>query len=172
MQALMILADAVNAATSQAAAAQNTPQSSSPKWWIAGGVCTLLLILYGIGKRADKKQAHKFLGRMNEDLVHLLKDSFNGTEQELERQLSEMWKHNPLVNFGDKVLRIELTLTKSSDNVVECQVQVRSRNDKGQEFVGSASRSYDWDYLPADVSKILIRSGKKSESLILYPPQN
>lgn len=172
MHNFMIIADAVTTAANQVAAAQNAPEPSNLKWWIACGVCVLLVGLYCIGRRVDKKQALRFFERMNEDLMRLLKDSFPGSNRELERQLSELWKHNPLVNFGSKVLRIELILTKVSDNTVECKIQVKSKNDADQELVATATRAYDWDYLPTDVVNILIRSGKRTETLILFPPKN
>ena len=140
-------------------------------WWLACGMLAIMLILYWIGKRADQTQAQVFFERMNEDLARLLRGSFQGSEQELNKQLSELWKHNPLVNLGKYIRRIELGLTKCSDNAVECQLKAITKNDANEEFEGSATRTYDWDYLPTDVYNILIRSGKKSETLILYPHQ-
>lgn len=161
------------ATTNEVAATQHTSEaSSSIWWWLLGGVFIVLFILYRIGKRTDGTQAKVFFTRMNEDLTRLLRGSFQGSEQELNRQLSELWKHNPLVNLGKYIRRIELVLTRRSDNAVECQVKVTTKNDRNEEFEGSATRTYDWDFLPTDVSNILIRSGKKSETLLLYPHQS
>lgn len=172
MHNFLVIANAANTTAGQIASTLDAPESSNLKWWIVCGVCAFLIGLYCIGKRSDKKQAHKFFERMNEDLMQLLKDSFPGPRRELERQLSELWKHNPLVNLGSKVLCIELILTKTTDTTVECQIRVKSKNDAQQELIGSATRVYNWDYLPSDVANILIRSGKRTETLILYPPKN
>lgn len=161
------------ATTNVVAATQHTSAAiSSIWWWLVGGVFIVLFVLYRIGKRTDRTQAQVFFKRMNEDLTRLLRGSFQGSEQELNRQLSELWKHNPLVNLGRCICRIELVLTKCSDNAVECQVKVTTKNEANEEFEGSATRTYDWDYLPTDVSNIMIRSGRKSETLVLYPHQS
>lgn len=161
------------ATTNVVAATQHTSAAiSSIWWWLVGGVFIVLFVLYRIGKRTDRTQAQVFFKRMNEDLTRLLRGSFQGSDQEFDRQLSELWKRNPLVDLGKCICRIELVLTKRSDNTVECQVKVTTKNEANEAFEGSATRTYDWDYLPTDVSNILIRSGKKSETLILYPHQS
>ena len=171
MTGFMGIATAAATANVAAATQHASADVSSIWWWIFGGVLIVLIVLYKIGKRTDRTQAQVFFERMNEDLARLLRSSFQGSEQELNKQLSELWKHNPLVNLGKYIRRIELVLTKCSDNAVECQLKAITKNDANEEFEGSATRTYDWDYLPTDVSNILIRSGKKSETLILYPHQ-
>ena len=171
MAKFICIADVVATNNVVSATQHTTAAASSIWWWLFGGVFIVLFLLYRIGKRTDRTQAQVFFKRMNEDLTRLLRGSFQGSEQELNRQLAELWKHNPLVNLGKSILRIELALTKCSDNAVECQIKVTTKNGAGEEFEGSAVRTYDWDYLPTDVSNILIRSGKKSETLILYSHQ-
>ena len=166
-------ADAVAKAANDVLSIQNTASESLSVWWWVGiGVIAVLFVLYRMGKRVDRGQAKVFFERINGDLERLLKGAFYGSEKDLKQQLSELWRHNPLVDFGTNVLRIELALKRQFDNVVECQTKVVAKNTSNEVFEGTATRTYDWDYLPTDVSNILIRSGGKSTTLILYPVKN
>ena len=133
----------------------------------------VIFILYKFGAKVVKNNTLRFKEHCRTDMIEMLSSLCDIDREDLSRKVTDILNNKPGVELTANILRIELQMDIQGNDCNTCQrilgvTHVKEQNPQ----LTSAKRKYDFDCVPDDIAKQLIKSQEHKITVILYKKTN